>query len=124
MSFNWPEYFTLARELAARRVPTVSDEALFRAAMSRLYYSVYHRALAVAVAKDRYQYSRTDGMGAHEALIQHFRQYADTDHQAIASSLETLRNLRVRADYYDRLPLTALTRNNVLLTFALADGTL
>jgi hypothetical protein len=63
-------------------------------------------------------------VGTHEALIQHFLQYADADRQAIASGLETQRNLRVQADYYDRLPPATLTRNNVVLTFALADGTL
>jgi uncharacterized protein (UPF0332 family) len=124
MSFDWHEYFILGRELAARQASAVSDEALLRTAISRVYYSVYHRALAVATTKDHYQYPRGAGLGAHEALIQHFLQYADGDRQAIAGSLETLRNLRVRADYYDRIPPTALTRNNVLLTFALAESTL
>ena len=124
MSFDWHEYFVLGRELTARQTLTVSDEALLRTAISRVYYSVYHRALVVATAKDHYQYPRGAGLGAHEALIQHFLQYADADRQAIAGSLETLRNLRVRADYYDRISPTALTRNNVLLTFALADTTL
>jgi uncharacterized protein (UPF0332 family) len=124
MSFDWHEYVVLGRELTARQALTVSDEALLRTAISRVYYSVYHHALAVAATKGHYRYPRGAGLGVHEALIQHFLQYADADRQAIGGSLETLRNLRVRADYYDRIPPATLTRNNVLLTFALADSTL
>lgn len=47
-------------------------------------------------------------MRAHEALIEHFQQSTDADRQAIDT----------------RLPPTTLIRNNVLLTFALADSTL
>jgi len=39
MPFDWSDYARLAEELRARE-----DEASLRTAISRLYYSVYHRA--------------------------------------------------------------------------------
>jgi len=124
MSFDWNEYLALARQLAARQRPTVSDEALWRAAVSRAYYCVYHRALAVAQARDGYRYNRAAALGSHEALIQHYLQYAHPDRQQIASSLEMLRNRRVGADYYNRMPAGSLTRNIVTLTFTMSRATL
>jgi|ERR1700677_48229 uncharacterized protein (UPF0332 family) len=46
MPFDWNQYMVLAEELALR-----PDEASKRSAISRAYYSVYHRALDRVVQK-------------------------------------------------------------------------
>ena len=89
--FDWSTYLTLAEELAKR-----TDEASLRSAVSRTYYSVYHLALARAVANN---FTTLSGEGKHAQLWRLFTTSPEPDCMKLGQIAERLKEKRVRADY-------------------------
>lgn len=96
MSFDWPDYLTLARALGGDVDVTPSEEARLRAALSRAYYAVYGSARAVASASG---YTRQRFDTSHQALIRHFKESPDRVRRSIGFNLERMQKNRERADY-------------------------
>ena len=120
MTFVWTEYLTLAEELTKITIPTISEEARLRCALSRAYYAVFH--VALRVAQRRGGYVRTPGSGTHEDLIVYFMAHSRSEWRTVGADLRTLYQLRIQADYQDTMPAANLTRNNVIFQILLADS--
>lgn len=101
MSFNWSEYFQLARELAGEQIPTPSsEEARLRSAISRAYYAGYCKARNYLrdVEKD----SRIPkGRHQQDYIIEQFKK-GSKERRKVGANLDRLRDERRRADYEDR----------------------
>lgn len=88
------------------------DEAGVRAAVSRIYYSAYHKSLQCAnLPKDR----PGSSISVHRNLIDNYKNDAKNLHrQAVGDILEGLRKHRVIADYRLNVPVSALSAQNDL----------
>jgi uncharacterized protein (UPF0332 family) len=103
MSYNWTDYYELAKQLGARAEITGEElsEALFRSAVSRAYYAAYN--LSLNYAKNLgYEYSNQ--RGRHEDLIKFFGDRGDADSKIIALRLESCRDSRTIVDYHTEIP--------------------
>ena len=97
MSFDWPDYLTLAQALSGNERATPTEEARLRAALSRAYYAVYGPAKLVAKARDEYVPQRFETW--HQSLIRHFKASSDRTRKSIGANLERMQKNRERADY-------------------------
>ena len=110
--FDWREYLHTAEEFFERvqnlqRVE-MRDEALCRIGISRAYYAAFH-ATAQLVDTDA-----TPG-GTHERVIRTLKSSADRTYRRIGNDLDTLRTMRVRADYIsERYPPRGFSGNAVV----------
>lgn len=100
MSFDWPDYLTLAQALSGDEEAAPTEEARLRSALSRAYYAVYGTARAVARVQDGYVPQRSET--SHQGLIRHFRESPDRVRKSIAANLERMQKNRERADYERR----------------------
>lgn len=94
------DFLSLARELASR-----DDEASLRTAISRVYYALFHNARLIL----RSRHIRVPkGVSAHYEVPARLRELAYDEnnffYEALASELDTLRTLRVKADYHIERP--------------------
>jgi hypothetical protein len=98
MPFNWREYLELARFLSGQTGPGFSQEATFRATISRAYYAAYGYALLYArdflgfVPRRRAEERTQD----HGRLRAHLRQRR---RHRVADALDGLRDARNLCDY-------------------------
>jgi len=93
MSFDWDDYFRLAKELYDDDNSTLHDsEAENRSSISRAYYAAYNRALEKAP-------HRPTGGSRHRQLIDIFKQSPVPTESQIGRNLERLRDKRNDADY-------------------------
>jgi len=99
VSFDWGEYLILAAELPALGTSRASEEARCRAALSRAYYAVYHRALLTAQHRG---YSNRRTSSVHRELIQYYGGQPDPRWKQAGIELDRLRTLRSQADYDDQ----------------------
>jgi uncharacterized protein (UPF0332 family) len=114
MPFDWDEYLTLSKKIAAR---TATNEALKRTAVSRAYYAVAH--IADIYARTRLSWPGVGrGGGWHSSLAQFYRnQLSNTSFQEVGSKLRTLRDLREECDYDD-----TITNINGNLSLAISEA--
>lgn len=89
--FDWTGYFTLANELAER-----ADEASLRSAISRVYYYVYHLALARASSNG---FEIRPGEASHSQLWRNYSASPDSNCKKLAEIAKRLKEKRARADY-------------------------
>lgn len=89
MSISFKDFLTCAREMAASEG---ASEVVYRNAMSRGYYAVYHAACETATRLSLPEYSGH----AHEQLA--FR-YQNAGHKALAYRMRDLHRQRCKADY-------------------------
>lgn len=101
MSFDWSQYFNLARELAGQTTPPAGQEARLRSALSRAYYAVF--CLARNHLRDREGLSIPRDR-VHSYVIDHFKTSADPARSQLGHDLDRLRWDRNKADYHDDLP--------------------
>lgn len=114
MSFDWTQYYELAKELTGRSGATASQEAKKRSAISRAYYS------ALLPARDKASSRSGDpipGGGTHSWTIGRLKSDPDPNAKKIGVDLERLKKRREKADYED-----VISNLNSELTSALAEA--
>jgi hypothetical protein len=99
MSFDWVEYYKLARELTGTPAAPANAEARMRAAISRLYYAAFCKARNYL--RDREGLFIPTGPSAHRIVRDTFRNSRDSTRQKIGDRLDKWRIHRNRADYDD-----------------------
>ena len=97
MAFDWSEYLTLAHELARRP----GEEAALRSAISRAYYSVYHRA-GIRLRQNKVPIL-PDPLGLHQRQWKVYTDHPDRRCKKIGYDGDRLRESRNRADYDDNI---------------------
>jgi len=98
MTFDWQEYIALAQWLCDNaRVPNCSEEASYRAAISRAYYAAFQCVLNFAVEKDNFQ--PKGGGDDHGRLLKHFALRGKGPRRRIYVALDRMRDNRRQADY-------------------------
>lgn len=102
MTFSWPQFLDVAREVMARTDPSVLGVARERAAISRAYYAVFRRALDVFEGLGEYR-GRGDG-NDHEALALMLSNDPERRRKKIGQTLHRLRPARRWADYKSGAP--------------------
>jgi uncharacterized protein (UPF0332 family) len=95
MSFNWEEYYNLAKELKGR-----SDEASLRTAISRIYYSAYHQARVHL--QQRGIVVDTSGAYSHDRIWREYLGQGVTS-GAVCRYGKDLHTKRIKADYDDEI---------------------
>lgn len=100
MSFDWNEYFHLAKELSGDKNHNGNEEARERSAISRAYYSV--------VIQARTKISLLNGEKAprkntHAWTIKKFNSNTSPQAKSIGARLLRLKKRRERADYDDHI---------------------
>ena len=119
MSFNWAEYLNLAEALIRERATFASEEACFRAAISRTYYSAF--CAARNRARDIEGLKVKGSAEDHRLIRQHYQKSPHRERRKIGNWLARLRKRRNRADYddiireLDRLSATSLTQAREIL---------
>jgi hypothetical protein len=94
MAFEWREYLTLAQWLQTNPLPGISQEAAFRCAIGRAYYSAFGHA--VKYATDFLGFiPRYDG-DDHGRLRAHLKKKR---RQKVSEALDRLREWRNHCDY-------------------------
>jgi hypothetical protein len=116
MAFEWKSLIELAREWAQHAPHSPNSEALYRSALSRLYFGAYGHAHTYA----------TDylGFNPHEAAEDHGRLRAhlrSKRRQGDAARLGDLRLWRNLADYESELPAVLILPEAVQKALAHAD---
>jgi uncharacterized protein (UPF0332 family) len=99
MSFDWADYLTLADGLNQNPASFGVNEASFRCAASRAYYSAFCSARNVAVAK--HNLVLTTSSGDQKAVTDHFYYGRSANERLIGQHLRRLRKRRNQADYDD-----------------------
>jgi len=98
MSFDWFEYFTLAQELAGKSVQS-NEDAKFRSAISRAYFSAY--CIARNFLRDKEGHRIPGDSDAHGLVRDLFVKSHEGHRRQIGQNLERLRVSRNEADYDD-----------------------
>jgi uncharacterized protein (UPF0332 family) len=101
--FDWHEYYLFAGELLSQADSSSYKEAMLRSAVSRAYYAAFHRAcdylraLNIYPTRQQFEGSRRE---THRFIISIFLNNPDhPEWDEIGQMLETLKNLRQKADY-------------------------
>jgi len=107
MSFQWIEYMYLAQELVDNKdiSGTVNEEAKYRSAISRAYYSVYCHIKDYITKKKKIPFYKLEKESDHQAVIRLLRNYTNGKDKKYADYLDTLRTIRNQADYDDNYVL-------------------
>jgi len=95
MPFDWNEFLRLAEELAVR-----ADDASRRSAISRAYYSVYHRANPRVVANCG---PRPSGTTAHKWCWDKYQQTSNSACKSLGLAGDRMKRRRHEADYRDNI---------------------
>jgi uncharacterized protein (UPF0332 family) len=108
MNFDWSEYLYLAQELAGEAQNPVTDEARFRAAISRAYYAAFCNARNHL--RDEDGDNAIPKEGVHSYVRRQFQKSSDRRRRKIGADLNRLLTDRQQADYEDsvmNLPIKA-----------------
>lgn len=107
MSFDWSQYFDVAKELyeQAKNAPQPLQEAKYRASISRAYYAVFGKARDQLRRLDRVREPKplldVSGLpiGVHQYVRDTFQQSSELNRQTVGVNLDRLRQYRNVADY-------------------------
>jgi hypothetical protein len=106
MTFVWPDYVNVAEDLLMMNRPTACAEAVARAAVSRAYYAVHHTARQLTTDRAIMLPKRpNDDGGIHQQVIDAIFSVKHPAWAEAGQFLDTLRRLRVDADYHVPLPV-------------------
>ena len=100
--FNWANYIDFAKTLYQEILAGEENECKIRCGISRAYYGAFHRAEAY-LRRAQIDF-KIYGKGSHENLIIEFEKLGkngDKKFTKISKYLDRLKQLRVKADYYD-----------------------
>ena len=115
MSFDWSQYFTLAKELATGQQTSPLHEAKLRSACSRAYYAAFCLARNLLANKDRVPLP-PDRSAHHKFVPDRFRSSPDALRQKIGLGLNRLRVDRNKADYDDSVSgLSTMTQTDIMM---------
>ncbi len=114
MSFDWPDYLELSKELLKRSYAQVKDEALFRCVTSRAYYSLLIPARNHLEDKG-HNISKTR---VHRDVPELFRNSFNPKERQIAADLDKLRGGREKSDYWNRLDEDPKALANISINIA------
>jgi hypothetical protein len=120
MSFVWPEYLDLARELAQQGSGGALAEARLRAAISRSYYAAFCQARNHLRSRQPQLVFPTDAE-IHRFVREQFQRSIEPMSKAVAANLDRLRAWRNLADYEDTVPNLTYTAQ---LALSAADAVL
>lgn len=106
MRFDWSDYLSLARELAAISGDSDNSEAKLRSAVSRAYYAVFCLArnyLRDVEQDSRLSSNRTPDINEHQYVADEFIYHRSKAKKLIkiGENLSRLRQFRNKADYAD-----------------------
>lgn len=99
MTFDWTEYFRLARELAGQATIPANQEAKLRSSVSRAYYAAFCKARNYLRDVDKISVP-TDGT-VHQYVQEKFEISSDPIRKQLGEDLKRLRRRRNKADYQD-----------------------
>lgn len=99
MTFDWCEYYTLARDLHAQAANANNGEALLRSSLSRAYYAAFHVARRDLQARGDYTPAEDDN--PHAYVCNAYRRDPDHERRKVGEDLLRLRVDRNEADYED-----------------------
>ena len=107
MSFDWSQYLDVAKELAqqAQKPPLPLQEAKYRAAISRAYYSAFGKARNHLRYNDKIRESAPlvdsngERMNIHQYVREAFMNSSDQDRIEIGANLDRMAKNRNVADY-------------------------
>lgn len=97
--FDWPDFLTLADELAKR-----AEESCLRTAISRAYYYAYHLGRQRIIDN---QFPMVPGGDSHKQVWEKFEVSPDWDCKKLALLAGKLKDKRQRADYDKVFPRIA-----------------
>ena len=103
MSFDWAEYYVLAKRLRQE-----DSEAARRTAISRAYYSVFCQARDYLLSEG--VILSTMGPSSHKQVWGEFK-YRGRTHRSIWLNGDKLHYNRIQADYVNEIKLLDLTVN-------------
>jgi len=101
MSFNWINYVYIAEGLQPK-----TEEAYIRCSISRAYYGVFCPARNIKGLKNYLKTKEDWEPSIHIAVINAYRHSTYTNDKQIGVRLDTLRKLRVDADYNEDISLS------------------
>lgn len=102
MSFNWPNYLVLAKDLAGWSVSgPVNEEAKLRSAISRAYYASFHVIKGYLEENGEIDTLPT-GRSQHQGIIIYLKRSSDKNRRKLGNNLDRLITDRNRADYDSR----------------------
>lgn len=99
MTFDWNDYLRLAEDLYDS--PQTSEEASYRTAISRAYYSAFH--LAAQTLESQRTWRRAHTALDHKDLRDFLQRFHSQPKGKAGADLGRLYVLRVRADYEDEM---------------------
>jgi uncharacterized protein (UPF0332 family) len=104
MSYDWKEYFDLAKSLCDDPTTPGPPVAALRTTMSRAYYACYHKACELSQTDHiKYRPILTSGSSDHRKLINYLCSAPEKSRQRIGQHLGRLRDLRNKADYDNKV---------------------
>ncbi len=107
MSFDWSQYFNLAKELGGEPGIPATEEARLRSAISRAYYAVFIQARNYMLFHDNHIIPAN--VNPHGYVQVQFVTSSNRLRREIGKRLYSLRQARNRADYADNF-------NNLITT--------
>jgi uncharacterized protein (UPF0332 family) len=111
MSFDWSDYFRLAKELAGQSTMPAGHEARLRSAISRAYYAAFCLAKNHLRDKEGHPIPRED---VHKWVRDQFKNSLEPNRNQVGHDLNRLRLGRNKADYDDSVPMLPLTTTKAL----------
>ena len=108
--FDWMEFLTFAKQIAANLELSVSREAKLRCAISRAYYAAYHKAEKVV-----FPTGPPNRWGSHTQVIDELQSSDDPLRRGFGVELARLRGTRTKADYRDTLHNVSSETENTLI---------
>jgi uncharacterized protein (UPF0332 family) len=94
MSFDWRQYFQLARYMSEHASDYPDEEACYRTVVSRAYYAVYR------LARDYVYNADGKDIDVHQVLQKYLKQNRNNKlRYRIGNQLKDLHQLRKKADY-------------------------
>ena len=117
MAFDWKNYLTLAKSLKKIALKQKGiEEACYRAAASRAYYSIYH--IALDFAEKNLNYVKLTGREAgqnHSVLKWYYKKNKDYDYKKVGIILSRMHQYRKDCDYEDTVKNPkSLMENSIL----------
>jgi len=114
MKFDWREYLELAKKISNMNDLGLSEEALYRSAVSRAYYAAF--CWCRNFAYQRFGFKTSDTAKVHIELREFFKRKGG-NWVRLASQLNKLRSWRNKCDYEDEVKgLSHMVKESIKLS--------
>lgn len=117
---NWEDYLTLSKEIITKKSEFSKEEACFRCASSRAYYSALHRAKEYLLNKYPEKILNSWGYAgsSHDEIINTL----DETNGGTAVHLRRLKKIRKHSDYQDKQFNENLAKQSIMLAEYVFQG--